>query len=119
MLVSDDLEQYCCVHANLRTEVMPLHRLEAIATKYVVQYTCSALASGFAVPIIDAVGVGIQCTISAILVGIAGGLCVLVALYGIDMQRWVDCRWPRTIASAQINQSDYDGPALEHVRSAP
>ncbi len=98
---------------------MPLHRSEAIATKYVVQYTCSALASAFAVPMIDSVGVGIQCTISSILVGIGGGLCVLVALYGIDMQNWVDRRWPRTIASATISHDGYDGPALEHVRSAP
>jgi hypothetical protein len=55
------LNTYCA-------EVFPLTRQEAIATKYVVQYMISALASGSAVPLIDAVGGGMQCTIGVILV---------------------------------------------------
>ncbi|USW51329.1 Putative major facilitator superfamily, MFS transporter superfamily [Septoria linicola] len=106
------LNTYCA-------EVMPLQRSEAIASKYLVQYTCSALASAFAVPLIDAVGVGIQCTISTVLVFIAGSLCVIVALFGIKMQCWVDERWPSTTMANKPIFDAYDGPALEHVRSAP
>lgn len=43
---------------------MPLQRIDTITSKYVLQYTFSALASGVCVPIIDAIGVGLQCTIS-------------------------------------------------------
>ncbi|CAK3937891.1 synaptic vesicle transporter [Lecanosticta acicola] len=72
---------------KLRDEVMPQRRPDAIASKYVVQYMFSAAASGAAVPLIDALGVGIQCVI---LVYIAGGLCFVTALYGRRMQDWVD-----------------------------
>lgn len=98
---------------------MPLSRQEAIASKYIVQYTFSALATAFAVPLADVVGVGIQCTISVILVYIAGGLCVVVAIYGINMQNWIDKRWPTHAMMLKAAESSYDGPALEHVRSAP
>lgn len=98
---------------------MPLSRQEAIASKYIVQYTFSALATAFAVPLADVVGVGVQCTISVILVYIAGGLCVIVALNGIDMQNWIDRRWPTQAMKSKALESSYDGPALEHVRSAP
>ncbi|KAK4501878.1 hypothetical protein PRZ48_007687 [Zasmidium cellare] len=79
------LNTYCA-------EVMPHERQATIASKYVLQYTFSALAAGVSVPIIDAIGVGLQSTISVILVYIAGGLCIIVALYGIKMQMWVDQR---------------------------
>lgn len=98
---------------------MPLSRQEAIASKYIVQYTFSAIATAFAVPLADAAGVGIQSTVSVILVYIAGGLCVLVAFRGIDMQNWVDRRWPTKVMRSKAEESAYDGPALEHVRSAP
>lgn len=98
---------------------MPLNLQEAIASKYIVQYTFSAIATAFAVPLADAVGVGIQSTVSVIFVYIAGGLCVLVALKGIDMQTWVDRRWPTKLFAPKALESAYDGPALEHVRSAP
>lgn len=105
--------------ADPETEVMPRSRQEAIASKYIVQYTFSALATAFAVPLADVVGVGIQCTISVVLIYIAGSLCVVVALYGIDMQKWIDRRWPTQAMKSKASESPYDGPALEHVRSAP
>ncbi|QIX00409.1 hypothetical protein AMS68_005926 [Peltaster fructicola] len=79
------LNTYCA-------EVMPLNRQEAIASKYLVQYTVSAIASGTTIPMIDTIGVGLQSTISVVLVYVAGALCVITALYGIDMQNWVDKR---------------------------
>jgi hypothetical protein len=94
-------------------------RQEAIASKYLVQYALSALASGTAVPMIDAVGVGMQCTISVILVYIAGGLCAVTAIYGIDMQMWVDRRWPSRKGVTGKNIGVYDGAALHHTMSAP
>jgi hypothetical protein len=98
---------------------MPLNRPEAITSKYIVQYTCSALATAFTVPMVDAIGVGLQCTLSTILVCVAGGLCVMVAFHGVDMQNWVDRRWPAAALVRKEVELAYDGPALEHVRSAP
>ncbi|KAF7186995.1 Itaconate transport protein [Pseudocercospora fuligena] len=106
------LNTYCA-------EVMPLNRAEAIASKYLVQYSFSALASGIAVPLIDAVGVGVQCTISVVFVYVAGALCVITALYGINMQRWVDRRWPSAAQKSKQSEDEYDGPPLQHVASAP
>jgi MFS family permease len=77
------LNTYCA-------EVMPHKRQEAIATKYLVQYAFSAAASGAAIPLVDAVGVGWQCTIGVIFALIAGGVCLVTAIYGIRMQNWVD-----------------------------
>jgi hypothetical protein len=98
---------------------LPLNRQEAIASKYIVQYTCSALATAFTVPMVDAIGVGLQSTLSAILVCVAGSLCVLVALKGIDMQHWMERCWPAKAMIHKEVEDSYDGPALEHVRSAP
>ncbi|KAK4622138.1 MFS-type transporter ppsE [Fulvia fulva] len=97
------LNTYCA-------EVMPKRRSDAIASKYVVQYTFSALATATCVPMIDAIGVGWQSTISTILVLVAGGLCITVALYGINMQIWVDRKCshgtgsePVSTASSAVN----------------
>lgn len=77
------LNTYCA-------EVMPHARQEAIATKYLIQYAFSAAASGATIPLVDAVGVGWQCTVGVVMALIAGSLTLLTALYGIRMQTWVD-----------------------------
>jgi MFS family permease len=77
------LNTYCA-------EVMPHKRQEAIATKYLVQYAFSAAASGAAIPLVDAIGVGWQCTIGVVFALIAGGVCLITAIHGIRMQNWVD-----------------------------
>jgi hypothetical protein len=99
-------------------EVFPLARQEAITSKYVVQYAFSALASGTAIPMIDSIGVGLQCTISVILQYIAGGLCALTAVYGINMLNWVDRRWPTKRGTMGKTEIMYDGAALHHTVSA-
>lgn len=77
------LNTYCA-------EMMPHCRQEAISSKYVVQYCFSALAAGVTIPLVDAVGVGLQCTISMIFAVLAGVCCLVTALYGSRMQTWVD-----------------------------
>lgn len=77
------LNTYCA-------EVMPHCRQEAIASKYLVQYSFSAVAAGVTIPLVDSVGVGLQCTISVIFALIAGGFCAVTAVYGIKMQTWVE-----------------------------
>ena len=69
---------------------MPHKRQEAIATKYLVQYAFSAAASGATIPLVDAVGVGWQCTVGVVFALVAGGVCLITAIYGIRMQTWVD-----------------------------
>lgn len=66
---------------------MPFERPEAIASKYFVRYSFAAVASGTIIPLINAVGVGVQSTIGVVLIYVAGGFCVITALYSIDMQR--------------------------------
>ncbi|KAF9633492.1 hypothetical protein BFW01_g4386 [Lasiodiplodia theobromae] len=51
------LNTYCA-------EVMPRRRMNVIASKYCIQYSFSAAASGTSVPMIDAIGVGWTNTIS-------------------------------------------------------
>lgn len=77
------LNTYCA-------EMMPHCRQEAIASKYVVQYCFSAMSAGVTIPLIDAVGVGLQCTISMIFAVLAGVCCLVTAVYGHRMQTWVD-----------------------------
>lgn len=77
------LNTYCA-------EVMPKARQEAIASKYLVQYAFSALAAGVTIPLVDAVGIGLQCTISVAFALVAGGCCAVTAVYGNRMQKWVD-----------------------------
>jgi MFS family permease len=101
-------------------EVFPQNRQEAIATKYVIQYILSAAASGVAVPMIDAVGVGLQTTIGVVLVLAGGVMCVGTAWYGHDMQTWVDKRWPAASRIPLEKAEDmYGGAALQHTMSAP
>lgn len=71
-----------------RLEVIPARRQDAIATKYLIQYTLSAAACGATVPIIDSIGPGLLSVISVAFVYLAGGLCVITVLYGADMHRW-------------------------------
>ncbi|KIW00319.1 uncharacterized protein PV09_08206 [Verruconis gallopava] len=100
-------------------EVFPNSRQEAIATKYVIQYVFSALASGVSIPLIDGVGVGMACTISVIFVYIGGSLCAVTAIYGITMQNWVDSKWPKRDTLTEKRNDNCDGVALAHVISAP
>jgi hypothetical protein len=85
----------------------------------VIQYILSAAASGAAVPLIDAIGVGLTCTISVILILIGGVLCGLTAWYGLEMQNWVDARWPARGREIQKVEEMYGGAALRHTMSAP
>ncbi len=105
--------------SNLIVEVFPQNRQEAIATKYFLQYIMSAAASGAAVPLIDAIGVGLTCTIAGILVLMGGVLCALTAWYGIDMQNWIDRRCPARGRELQKVEDMYGGAALQHTMSAP
>lgn len=101
-------------------EVFPQNRQEAIATKYVVQYFAAAAASGAAVPLTDAVGVGLQTTIGVVLVLAGGVLAVVTAWYGHDMQIWVDKRWPAA-CRIPLEKAEYmyGGAAFHHTMSAP
>ena len=84
-----------------------------------MQYALSGIASVVAVPMIDAIGVGTQCTVSVILVLVAGLFCVITALSGLDMQHWAEKRWPSSITDQQEKSSSADGNALHLVMSAP
>lgn len=77
------LNTYCA-------EVLPKQRAEVIASKYMVQYTFSAIGSAAIVPLIDAIGVGLAGTIGVIFALIAGTLTFVTANYGINMQIWVE-----------------------------
>lgn len=79
----------------------------------------SAAASGAAVPLTDAAGVGLASTVGVILVLLAGVLCISVAWYGIDMQNWVDSRWPAKGRGLEKVEDMYGGAALRHTMSAP
>ncbi|KJX99563.1 MFS transporter like protein [Zymoseptoria brevis] len=101
--------------ATYCAEVMPLNRQEAIASKYILQYTGSALATTFTGPIVDTIGVGLQSSISAFLGCMAGGLCVLVALFGVNMQDWVHRRWPAEAVVQRKEDDRGDGASSDHV----
>ncbi|KAL3467399.1 major facilitator superfamily domain-containing protein [Aspergillus heterothallicus] len=75
-------------------EALPSRRSEVISGKYIIQYIFSAGASALVVPIIDAIGVGWTFTISAFMTLIGAVLVVLIARWGIEMQRWVERRVP-------------------------
>jgi MFS family permease len=77
------LNTYCA-------EVMPHARQQAIASKYVVQYAFSAAASGATIPLVNAVGVGWQCTVGVVMALCAGGVCLTTAKWGLRMQMWVE-----------------------------
>lgn len=99
------LNTYCA-------EVMPSRRRDAIASKYMIQYSFSAVASGAAVMLIDVIGLGPACTISkwsdkafrassvtdvskdVAFVLIGAILTNITARYGSRMQRWVECKGP-------------------------
>jgi hypothetical protein len=100
-------------------EVFPRQRPEAIASKYLVQYALSGVASVFSVPMIDAIGVGMQCTVSVILVLIAGSFCVVTAVCGLEMQHWAEKKWPYEPEIPKEKQTCSDGGALQLVMSAP
>ena len=89
-------------------EVLPGKRRDAIASKYIIQYTFLAVASGVAVMLIDTIGLGPACTISKLLLKCAWTTCVteifedvafgliggtlthITARFGSRMQHWVD-----------------------------
>lgn len=76
------LNTYCA-------EVLPKQRAEVIASKYMVQYTFSAVGSAAIVPLIDAIGVGLAGTIGVVFALAAGVLTFVTANYGLNMQVWV------------------------------
>lgn len=80
------LNTYCA-------EVLPRRRAAVIASKYLVQYSCSAAASAASVPMIEAVGVGVTSTVGVGFVLVGGVLTLLTARYGVEMQEWVEGRW--------------------------
>ncbi|KAL3435621.1 major facilitator superfamily domain-containing protein [Aspergillus tetrazonus] len=75
-------------------EALPSHRAEVIAGKYIIQYLFSAGASALVVPLIDKIGVGWTFTISAFFTLTGAVLVLIIARWGIDMQRWVERRVP-------------------------
>lgn len=99
------LNTYCA-------EVIPSRRRDVIASKYMIQYTFSAIASGVAVRLIDAIGLGPACTISRFsqkmctlfsadrfkdvaFVIIGGTLTNVVARYGSRMKHRVKAHGPQ------------------------
>ncbi|KAL2846770.1 major facilitator superfamily domain-containing protein [Aspergillus pseudodeflectus] len=75
-------------------EALPSRRSEVISGKYIIQYTFSAGASALVVPVIDDIGVGWTFTISAFMTLTGAVLVVMIARWGIEMQRWVERRIP-------------------------
>ncbi|KAL3476267.1 major facilitator superfamily domain-containing protein [Aspergillus californicus] len=75
-------------------EALPNKRFEVISGKYIIQYIFSAGASGLVVPVIDAIGVGWTFTICAFMTLTGGVFVVIIARWGIDMQLWVEKRFP-------------------------
>ncbi|KAL2815082.1 major facilitator superfamily domain-containing protein [Aspergillus cavernicola] len=75
-------------------EALPSKRFEVISGKYIIQYIFSAGASGLVVPMVDAIGVGWTFTICAVMTLTGACFVVVVARWGIDMQRWVERRFP-------------------------
>ncbi|KAK1145790.1 hypothetical protein N8T08_004031 [Aspergillus melleus] len=77
------LNTYC-------SEALPKARRDVISSKYLVQYTFSAVASGTATSLIDAVRLGPACTIDVAFVLISASLTAVVARWGSAMQSWLD-----------------------------
>ncbi|KAF2140446.1 uncharacterized protein K452DRAFT_230155 [Aplosporella prunicola CBS 121167] len=104
------LNTYCA-------EAMPRKRAQVVAAKYCVQYTFSAVTSGASVPMIDAIGVGPTCTISAVFVLIGGVLTMTTAKYGMRMQDWVDVRIKRKPEpeKPQLSEEEETAPKLDAV----
>ncbi|KAL2853456.1 major facilitator superfamily domain-containing protein [Aspergillus pseudoustus] len=75
-------------------EALPSRRSEVISGKYIIQYIFSAGASALVVPVIDKIGVGWTFTISAFMTLTGAVLVVLIARWGIEMQRWVEMKLP-------------------------
>ncbi|KAI9168013.1 putative mfs protein [Paramyrothecium foliicola] len=83
MLAFTSLNTYCA-------EVMPRKRAQVIASKYLFQYSLSAVGSGVMVPLIDAIGIGPAQTLGVAFVIVAGFLTWITAKYGLKMQHWVE-----------------------------
>lgn len=77
------LNTYCA-------EAIPDKKGEVVAGKYLIQYMFAAAACASAEPLLDAVGVGLACTIGAIFVFIAGCLTTLTSRKGLELQTWAD-----------------------------
>lgn len=77
------LNTYCA-------EAIPEKKGKVVAGKYLIQYTFAAAACASAEPLLDAVGVGLACTIGAIFVFIAGCLTALTSRKGLELQTWAD-----------------------------
>ncbi|BCS30226.1 putative MFS transporter [Aspergillus puulaauensis] len=75
-------------------EALPSHRAEVISGKYIIQYIFSAGASALVVPLINKIGVGWTFTISAFFTLTGAVLVVIIARWGIEMQRWMERRVP-------------------------
>ncbi|KAL4874102.1 hypothetical protein BDV12DRAFT_191965 [Aspergillus spectabilis] len=75
-------------------EALPSHRSEVISGKYIIQYIFSAGASALVVPLVDEIGVGWTFTISAFFTLTGGVFVVIISRYGINMQRWMERRFP-------------------------
>ncbi|KAL4799990.1 major facilitator superfamily domain-containing protein [Aspergillus venezuelensis] len=75
-------------------EAIPRNRAEVISGKYIIQYIFSAGASALVVPLIDRIGVGWTFTISAGFTLFGAFLVFLIAKWGVDMQRFVERRFP-------------------------
>ncbi|KAL4943913.1 hypothetical protein BDV06DRAFT_234158 [Aspergillus oleicola] len=75
-------------------EAVPRKRAEVISGKYIIQYIFSAGASALVVPLIERCGVGWTFTISAAFTLLGAFLVLLIARWGIDMQRWAERRFP-------------------------
>ncbi|KAL4980864.1 major facilitator superfamily domain-containing protein [Aspergillus desertorum] len=69
-------------------EALPSHRAEVIAGMYIIHYLFSAGASALVVPLIERIGVAAFLTLAGAV------LVVIIARWGIDMQRWVERRVP-------------------------
>ncbi|KAL4964654.1 putative MFS transporter [Aspergillus stella-maris] len=75
-------------------EASPRHRAEVISGKYIIQYIFSAGASALVVPLIERIGVGWTFTISTGFTLFGAFLVFVIAKWGIDMQRFVERRFP-------------------------
>jgi MFS family permease len=83
MVGSSSLNTYC-------TEVMPNKRTEVMAGKYFIQYTLSAAGNASALPLISLTGVGVSCTLEAMIIIIGGLLIFATTRRGSHMQNWIE-----------------------------
>jgi multidrug resistance protein len=77
-------------------ESMPKYKSDAISGNYCARYISQAISTSVALPLINKIGVGGSCTLSAGILWLGAGCSYTVILYGKQFRDWRDSKEKKT-----------------------